>query len=259
MIDEIRNQKFTKTFYWKAPFDRGIAVVLLVPGIPMLLFLGVLVRLTSKGPALFRQTRVGKQGKLFTMYKIRSMRLDAEKHGAIWATKNDPRTTWLGHYLRKFHLDEIPQLLNVLRGEMSLVGPRPERPEFVEQLKEKIPGYANRLQTLPGITGLAQLNLPPDSDLDSVRRKQILDLEYIHEATPWLDCRIFFCTFGRLVKFPESVLLKLLGLHRTVDDRAIRPFRVTRRDISHEPIHSEKIVAERISSIRTEETISQKL
>ena len=259
MIDKIRIQKIDKCFYWKPLFDRGTAVVLLLPGIPILLLLGILVRLTSKGPALFRQTRVGKHGKVFAMYKIRSMSVDAEKEsGATWATQNDPRITWLGFYLRKFHLDELPQLFNVLRGEMSLVGPRPERPEFVEDLMEKIPNYTDRLNTLPGITGLAQLNLPPDSDLNSVRRKLVLDLEYIHKATPGLDLRVFLCTFGRLVKFSEPLLLKLFRLHRTVDNRALRPFRVTRWDPDQKWSPSEKASPKQLSSSKPPETVSQR-
>ena len=114
------------------------------------------------------------------------------------------------------HLDELPQLFNVLRGEMSLVGPRPERPEFVVVLADKIPGYVDRLSVLPGITGLAQINLPPDTDLDSVRRKLVLDREYIERVGPLLDLRIILCTLFRLVGIRGGRGVRLLGLLRTV-------------------------------------------
>jgi lipopolysaccharide/colanic/teichoic acid biosynthesis glycosyltransferase len=218
MIAPTRHLKREKNFYWKAIFDRGMALILLIPGIPLMLSLMFMIRLTSKGPALFTQIRTGKHGKPFTMYKLRSMHTNAEISGPVWAKTNDPRVTRLGRYLRKFHLDEIPQLYNVLRGEMSLVGPRPERPEFVEVLQKKVVNYTDRLKTLPGVTGLAQLNLPADTDLDSVKRKQTLDIEYIQKASLWLDLRIFLCTFGRLVKFPERILLRLFGLRRMADN-----------------------------------------
>ncbi len=159
-------------FRWKDPLDRCAAVMLLVPGLPLIACLAVLVRLTSKGPGIYRQARVGKDGRRFMMYKIRTMRLDAEtESGPVWTQPQDPRMTSLGRLLRKLHLDELPQLFNVLKGEMSLVGPRPERPEFVCVLAEAVPGYRNRLAVRPGITGLAQINLPPDTDLVSVQRK----------------------------------------------------------------------------------------
>lgn len=193
---------------------RSLAVVLLVPGLPLMVLLGVLVRLTSRGPAIYRQTRVGKHGKPFELYKLRSMVRDAEKDGPKWAAQKDSRVTLLGRLLRKFHLDELPQLFNVLKGEMALVGPRPERPEFVEELRKKIPDYMRRLEVLPGITGLAQLNLPPDTNLESVRRKLVLDLEYIRSAGIWMDLSIILCTSCRLVKFSERLLLPAFGLKR---------------------------------------------
>jgi hypothetical protein len=143
------------------------------------------------------------------------MKQNAEnKTGPAWTQSADPRVTPLGHFLRKFHLDELPQLFNVLRGEMSLVGPRPERPEFVEILSRQSPEYSNRLVVKPGITGLAQLNLPPDSDLDSVRRKVVLDIEYIQTAGIWLDMKLIFCTALRFTKLP---VLGFWGLLRTVN------------------------------------------
>ena len=203
---------------WKTLFDRGLALLLLVPGLPLIGLLVALVRLTSRGPGVYSQRRVGLGGRVFTMYKLRSMRIDAEAGtGPVWAGAGaDPRVTPLGYWLRRLHLDELPQLINVLRGDMSLVGPRPERPEFVIVLAEQIAGYRDRLAVLPGITGLAQVNLPADTDLDSVRRKLVLDCEYIDQATLLLDLQIIFCTILRVVGLRGGRSVRLLGLQRTV-------------------------------------------
>jgi lipopolysaccharide/colanic/teichoic acid biosynthesis glycosyltransferase len=205
--------------------DRLLAFVLLIPAAPMIALLVIAVRLSSRGPAIYRQVRVGKQGLIFTMYKLRSMRIDAEaKSGPTWSASGaDPRVTWLGYWLRRLHLDELPQLVNVVRGEMALIGPRPERPEFVKVLAEQIPGYEDRLAVLPGITGLAQINLPPDSDLDSVRRKQIVDLDYINVASCWLDVRILVCTLLRMAWIKGPAVTRLLGLERVVVLAATAP------------------------------------
>lgn len=202
-------------FRWKAGVDLAIALLLLIPVSAMVALLALLVRLTSKGPGIYRQIRVGKDGKCFKMYKIRTMRIDAEAaSGPVWTQPGDPRMTFLGRILRKLHLDELPQLFNVLRGEMSLVGPRPERPEFVRVLSEAVPHYRDRLVVRPGITGLAQVNLAPDSDLMSVHRKLALDLDYIRHADGWLDTRLFLCTALRVFKVPESFLIRVLELQR---------------------------------------------
>ena len=191
--------------------------LLLIPALPVIGLLGLLVRLTSPGPAIYRQLRVGQRGRKFMMYKIRTMRHNAEaQSGPMWTQTGDPRMTRIGEQLRRFHLDELPQLLNVLKGEMSLVGPRPERPEFVHILLDAVPGYANRLAVPPGVTGLAQLNLPPDTDLSSVQRKLVLDREYIDRAGVLLDIRLVLCTALRMFKVPEGWLLPMLGLGRTV-------------------------------------------
>jgi len=203
---------------YKRGIDITAAFLMLIPGVPIILFLIFLVKLTSKGPGIFAQVRVGKDGKLFTMYKIRTMRFDAEAGtGAVWATKKDPRTTLLGRVLRRLHLDEFPQLINVLRGEMSLVGPRPERPEFVELLSEKIQGYSQRLLVVPGITGYAQLNLPADRDLDDVRRKLALDSEYIEKASLWFDFRLILGTACRLFKYAHKTPLQCLGIYQKAE------------------------------------------
>jgi lipopolysaccharide/colanic/teichoic acid biosynthesis glycosyltransferase len=202
-------------FRWKGPLDRCMAVILLIPGVPLIGLLIALVRATSRGPAIYRQKRVGKDGHRFMMYKIRTMRHDAEAAtGPVWTQMQDPRVTPVGRVLRRLHLDELPQLFNVLKGEMSLVGPRPERPEFVRVLAEAIPGYRNRLAVKPGVTGLAQINLPPDSDLASVQRKIVLDCEYVERGGLWLDVRLILCTFLRIFKISEFWLQRLFGLHR---------------------------------------------
>ena len=207
---------------WKDIFDRALAVVFLIPGLPTIGVLVAIVRMTSAGPGLFRQVRVGKDGRNFEIYKIRTMIHNAEaRTGPIWSTADDPRVTFVGRVLRKYHLDELPQLFNILRGEMSFVGPRPERPEFVYVLATKIPSYYNRGAVKPGVTGLAQLNLPPDTDLASVRRKLVLDLEYLELATFQLDVRIILCTVLRAAKLSENRVLRLFGLVRSVDERQL--------------------------------------
>ena len=201
---------------WKSWLGRILALILLVPTLPVIGLLVLLVRSTSRGPAIYRQARVGKDGRSFIMYKIRTMQLDAEANGAMWAKLRDDRTTFVGNVLRKLHLDEFPQLLNVLKGEMALIGPRPERPEFVHVLAEEIPGYLQRLSVRPGITGLAQINLPPDTDLQSVRQKLVLDLEYIETASLWMDVRILAYTFLRISRVSGRIAVRLTKVARHV-------------------------------------------
>lgn len=198
---------------WSGVINRVMAGVLVVPGAILMIPLVVIIRLTSRGPAFYAQKRVGKDGRPFTMYKLRTMRHDAEaRSGPVWSTAADPRVTPVGRVLRKLHLDELPQILNVLRGEMHLFGPRPERPEFVRYLSRRIPGYGRRLTVPPGISGLAQINLPPDTDLQSVHRKVVLDSFYIEQAGPLLDARVFFCTLLRMLGLPGNAAMVLLGL-----------------------------------------------
>lgn len=197
----------------KSGLDRAGALVLLILTIPMMALAMVLTRVTSRGPAIYRQERVGLNGRRFMIYKIRTMVVDAElRIGPQWSTQNDPRITPLGRFLRKTHLDELPQLWNILRGEMSLVGPRPERPEFVVQLERAIPRYSDRLLVRPGLTGLAQVQLPPDSDLASVRRKLACDLYYAQRLTLWLDLRILLSTASHVAGIPFSVPRAILGV-----------------------------------------------
>jgi len=167
---------------------------------PVMLVVAVLVRLTSAGPILHRQTRVGLKDVPFTVFKFRSMRADAEAHtGAVWAKKNDPRITSIGKYLRLFRLDELPQFFNVLRGEMSFVGPRPERPEFVQALSEKIPFYRQRHFVKPGITGWAQINHKYGDTVEDTITKLEYDLYYIKHISPSLDVYIIANTLKTVI------------------------------------------------------------
>ncbi len=195
--------------------ERLLGIILLFPAAPLILLVCLLVKLTSKGPALYRQVRLGHNRVSYEILKVRTMRLDAEADGvARWCVKHDPRITPLGRFLRKVHLDELPQLINVARGEMVLVGPRPERPQIAERLAEDIEGYYDRLSVKPGITGLAQINLPPDETLDDARRKQLLDLRYIEEANLWLDLRMLIATGLRMCGISGSRVTKMLCLCR---------------------------------------------
>jgi sugar transferase (PEP-CTERM system associated) len=172
-----------------------VAAVGVVVATPIVLLTALAVRLSSAGPVFYRQVRVGMNGAPFTLYKFRSMRADAEAlTGAVWASKDDPRVTPVGRILRKLRIDEIPQLFNVLKGEMSIVGPRPERPEFVQALSEKIPYYRQRHCVRPGITGWAQVNYKYGDTLEDTIRKLEYDLYYIKNLSPSLDGYIIFLT-----------------------------------------------------------------
>ena len=178
--------------------DLIVAVALLVPALPLMALIAVGIRATSSGPVLFRQDRVTWNGERFAMLKFRTMPVDAEREsGPVWSERNDRRATRFGAFLRRFSLDELPQLFNVLRGDMSLVGPRPERPEFVEQFRRRIPGYMQKHLVKAGITGWAQVNdLRGDSDL--VKRVEY-DLFYIENWSIWFDLRILALTIGHVV------------------------------------------------------------
>lgn len=208
----------------KRAVDVALALTLTFVTAPLLALAVVLVRLSSEGPVVYTQTRMGKGRRPFTIFKIRTMHHDCERHtGPRWSTENDPRVFPVGHFLRRSHLDELPQLWNVLRGEMSLVGPRPERPEFVGQLEKAVPRYAERLLVLPGVTGLAQVILPPDVDHDSVRRKLVYDLHYVDQVGLWFDLRIMAGTGLYLLGVPRAAASRLLGLcPERADARASR-------------------------------------
>jgi exopolysaccharide biosynthesis polyprenyl glycosylphosphotransferase len=179
--------------------DRLIAIVGLLVLLPLFAVLALVIKLTSKGPVFFRQPRVGQNGKVFDIIKLRTMYSDAEQStGPIWAKPNDPRCTAVGKFLRMTHLDELPQLLNVIKGEMSLVGPRPERPVFVDRFRNQIPFYSERLRVKPGITGLAQVCHKYDETLRDVKRKLAYDLLYIQRMCLMVDLAILFMTVRRL-------------------------------------------------------------
>lgn len=184
----------------KRIMDVVTAVCGLIITAPLSLLAAVLVRMDSHGPVLYRQRRCGLDGLPYVLYKFRTMRQDAEAaSGAVWASKVDARITRVGAFLRKWRVDEIPQLINVLRGEMSLVGPRPERPEFVATLEAAIPFYKERLMVPPGITGWSQVKYPYAASIDSARRKLQYDLYYIKHMSFFLDCLILLRTFRTIV------------------------------------------------------------
>lgn len=187
----------------KRAFDICFSLPLLVFATPVLVLTAVCVRLESKGPAIYSQKRVGLYGKEFTVYKIRSMRQDAESGGAVWASENDPRITRIGRFIRKTRIDELPQLINVLKGEMSVVGPRPERMEFVRELDAQIPFYNVRHTVKPGITGWAQVSYPYGASLEDSRIKLEYDLFYVKNLSILLECKILLKTIG-VVLFPKG-------------------------------------------------------
>lgn len=185
----------------KDVFDRGVALAGLIVAAPIMAVVAILVRCTSSGPAIYAQLRIGYHGKLFHCYKFRSMYHNCEKtSGAVWAARNDSRITPLGKILRATYLDELPQLFNVLMGEMSLVGPRPERPEITAKLRRQFPhDYYKRLLVKPGITGLAQINQHSDLDIADVRRKLHYDLLYVRQMSLWLDIKTIIGTVSPIV------------------------------------------------------------
>ena len=217
-----------KTRLGKRILDLSVSIVLLILLAPVMIVVGILVKLTSPGPMIFKQIRVGLNlrrpgqdrrqdrntfsgdvdrrdpaadrrtefayGRHFTLYKFRTMRNDAEKDGAKFAVKGDARVTGIGKILRKTRLDELPQLVNVIRGEMSLVGPRPERPEFMAELSDQIPYYLDRLGLKPGLTGVAQIINGYDNEIESFRRKAAFDLHYLQNCSVWNDFKILLRT-----------------------------------------------------------------
>ncbi len=188
----------------KRVFDIVASAALLALTAPLILVTAVIIKLESKGPAFFRQTRVGLYGQEFELIKLRSMRQDAEVAGeAVWAQKNDPRITRVGNWIRKLRIDELPQSWNVLKGDMSFVGPRPERPQFVADLETKLNYYAERHMVKPGITGWAQINYPYGASLEDSRHKLEYDLYYAKNYTPFLDVLILLQTL-RVVLWPDG-------------------------------------------------------
>ena len=175
----------------KRILDITISFLILIISIPVALLVAIVIKIDSKGPVLFRQERIGMNNKIFKIYKFRSMYLDAEKHtGPVWSAKGDPRVTRAGKIMRKLRIDEIPQFFNVLKGEMSLVGPRPERPYFVEMLAQQLPYYRRRLKVRPGITGWAQVKHKYDESIEDVKVKLRYDLFYIENMSLRMDIKI---------------------------------------------------------------------
>jgi lipopolysaccharide/colanic/teichoic acid biosynthesis glycosyltransferase len=203
-------------WYWrlKPRMDFLFALFLSILAAPFIFVAAVLVKLTSRGPAFYAQVRLGLDGKPFSIRKLRTMYHNCERlSGPCWSTAKDSRITPVGRFLRRSHIDELPQLWNVLCGEMSLVGPRPERPELIPALERALPAYRWRLEVRPGVTGLAQIQLPADTDLDSVRRKLAVDLYYTRNLSLgldlgillWMPCYLLGVPFsfgGRLLRLP---------------------------------------------------------
>jgi lipopolysaccharide/colanic/teichoic acid biosynthesis glycosyltransferase len=184
----------------KRGLDVLAAFVVLVVAAPLCLLVAVLIKLEDRGPVFFRQRRVGLGGEVFVLRKFRSMRVDAEAEtGPVWAQEDDPRVTRVGRWIRLLHVDEIPQAWNVLRGEMSFVGPRPERPEFVGELRSAIPFYDYRHAVRPGITGWAQVHVPHTATIEDVRRKLAYDLDYLRGCSLPVDLAIMLRTLGLIV------------------------------------------------------------
>jgi lipopolysaccharide/colanic/teichoic acid biosynthesis glycosyltransferase len=188
------------TLWWRLVLKRAVDFVGAAAGLvllaPVMGLIALIIKLDSKGPVLYSQERLGRFGESFKIYKFRSMIVDAEAAGPVWASLgSDARITRVGRFLRNSHLDELPQLFNVLRGEMSLVGPRPERPCFAEGLNRDIPRYEQRLMIKPGMTGLAQVHYRYDASVEDVKRKLRFDLLYVRRMCLMLDARIIAWTF----------------------------------------------------------------
>ena len=221
MNDDVSPPKVSGYFHVKWYVDVVVVFLTSIVIVPAILLFMVLVKLTSRGPVFYSQTRVSKDGKPFRMHKLRSMTVGAESvNRAKWTARQDSRVTFIGKIMRPLHIDELPQIFNVLRGEMTVIGPRPERPEFVEKLNAEIPCYSYRTMVLPGLTGYAQLNLPSDTGLGDVRKKLALDLEYIERASFWFDMRVLIVT--ACMVFPKRFFgtwpNRLCGVHRNAGD-----------------------------------------
>lgn len=172
-------------------FDILLSLIALLPSLPFFIVFAILIKLEDGGPILYKQERLGRYGGEFYVYKMRSMRVDAEKFGAKWAEKDDPRVTRIGKFIRKTRIDEIPQLWNILNGDMGIIGPRPERPCFVKEFNEKWEGFVDRLAVKPGLTGWAQVNGGYDMKPDE---KLIYDIYYIKNRNVLMDIKIIFMT-----------------------------------------------------------------
>jgi lipopolysaccharide/colanic/teichoic acid biosynthesis glycosyltransferase len=191
---------FDEVAVLKRASDLIVATVGLLVLLPLLPFIALAIALDDRGPLFYSQDRVGQNGRIFRLFKIRTMRTNAENGESLWATRNDPRVTRVGRFLRRTRLDEFPQFLNVLLGQMSIVGPRPERPDIVQRLSEQIPYYAERHLAKPGITGWAQISFRYGSSVADARRKLQFDLFYLKHACFELDLIILLRTLGTFLR-----------------------------------------------------------
>jgi sugar transferase (PEP-CTERM system associated) len=210
--DHLQNGRmvFAETAPWARPyrrlrraFDVVSSLIGMALSLPLMILTAVAIRVESPGPVFYTQERIGLHGRKFRIFKFRSMQDDAEAHGPVWACENDPRVTRVGRIIRRLHIDETPQFFNILRGEMSLIGPRPERTEFVERLERRIPYYSERHLVKPGLTGWAQVSYPYGASIEDAREKHQYDLYYIKNQSPLLDAIILFET-ARVVLFGHS-------------------------------------------------------
>ncbi len=190
-VPDIKPKRKPVYNFMKRVFDIFVSVVALIIGLLPMIVVAIMIKCDSVGPIIYKQERLGKNGKSFMLYKFRSMHIDAESEGAKWAAENDTRCTRIGKFLRKSRLDELPQFINIIKGEMSLVGPRPERPFFYGVFEETIHGFSHRLNVTPGLTGLAQVNggydLLPEE-------KIVFDMQYIQNRSFWLDIKCILKT-----------------------------------------------------------------
>lgn len=194
--DDLKEQVHSAYLPVKREFDICFALILFILTLPVVLLAMIAIKVESKGPVLYHQVRVGLMGKHIIVTKLRSMYTDAEKHGAKWADKDDPRVTRVGHFLRKTRIDELPQLIGVIKGDMSLIGPRPERPVFTEEFSHEYPGFEQRLRIKPGLSGYAQVHGGYDIDPG---QKAKLDCYYIKHFGFKMDARVFFETIRTVI------------------------------------------------------------
>ncbi|MBV9956779.1 MAG: exopolysaccharide biosynthesis polyprenyl glycosylphosphotransferase, partial [Acidobacteria bacterium] len=199
MIFSGRGRQARLNAFVRVAMHRAVALVGAILSLPLVIITALLIKLESKGPVLYRQERVGRNGRPFTLMKFRSMRVDAEKNGPVWAQDRDDRTTRVGRIIRRIRVDEIPQFWNILRGEMNFVGPRPERPHFIRQLAEEIPYYEQRHLIAPGLTGWAQIKYPYGASVEDARQKLQYDLYYIKNQSLLLDAAILFETIKTII------------------------------------------------------------
>jgi lipopolysaccharide/colanic/teichoic acid biosynthesis glycosyltransferase len=236
--------------------ERFFGALLFAAATPLLLVLVLIVRMTSAGPGVFRQVRVGRHGRVFWMYKLRTMRLEENVAGPQWSRLVDPRITTVGRFLRATHLDELPQLWNVVEGSMALVGPRPERPELVDLLAQHIPGYRDRLAVQPGITGLAQVVMPREDTLEDVQKRLVADMAYVHKASIYLDLAIMLSTAMLPVGRISRSVVRSFGLDSLLTSHSGSDTRCTAMDKDISVTSRKDAPVDQMSGHREEERLS---